>query len=127
MWNILLVAAGGAFGATCRHLFSGAALRLAPGLPDGAATFAINVLGSLLMGLLAGWLAFRVDGGQQWRLLLGTGVLGGFTTFSAFSLEAALMIERRDYAPAAIYIVGSVIVGVVGLFVGLWLARRVFA
>jgi CrcB protein len=96
-------------------------------LPTGAATFAINVLGSLLMGLLAGWLAFRVDGGQQWRLLLGTGVLGGFTTFSTFSLETALMIERRDYVPAAIYVIASVIVGVVGLFVGLWLARRVFA
>jgi CrcB protein len=127
MWNILLVAAGGAFGATCRHLFSGAALRIAPNLPTGASTFAINVLGSLLMGLLAGWLAFRVDGGQQWRLLLGTGVLGGFTTFSTFSLEAALMIERRDYVPAAIYVLTSVVVGVVGLFVGLWLARRVFA
>jgi CrcB protein len=127
MWNILLVAAGGAFGATCRHLFSGATLRIAPNLPTGAATFAINVLGSLLMGLLAGWLAFRVDGGQQWRLLLGTGVLGGFTTFSTFSLETALMIERRDYVPAAIYVIASVIVGVVGLFVGLWLARRVFA
>ena len=126
MLNILLVAAGGAFGASFRHLFSGAALRLlGAGWPYG--TFAINVIGSLLMGVLAGWLAFRGDGGQQWRLLLGTGVLGGFTTFSAFSLEAALMIERREYLPAAAYVVGSAAVAIAALFVGLWLARRVFA
>lgn len=127
MWNIFLVAAGGAFGATCRHLFSGIALRLAPGLPAGSATFAINVVGSLLMGVLAGWLAFRGEGGQHWRLLIGTGVLGGFTTFSTFSLETALMLERRSYGPAAIYVIGSVAIGIAALFLGLWLARRVFA
>ena len=85
------------------------------------------MVGSLLMGVLAGWLAFRGDGGQQLRLLLGTGVLGGFTTFSAFSLETVLMIERREFAPAAVYVIGSVAIGVAALFVGLWLARRVFA
>ncbi len=126
MLNILLVAAGGAFGASFRHLFSGAALRLlGAGWPYG--TFAINVIGSFLMGVLAGWLAFRGDGGQQWRLLLGTGVLGGFTTFSAFSLETALMIERREYLPAAAYVVGSAALAIAALFAGLWLARRVFA
>ena len=125
MLNILLVAAGGAFGATVRHIFSGAALRLiGAGWPYG--TFAINVIGSLLMGVLAGWLAVRGDGGQHWRLLLGTGVLGGFTTFSAFSLETALLIEHRDYVPAAAYVIGSVLIGIAALFGGLWLARRVF-
>ena len=126
MLNLLLVAAGGAFGATLRHLFSGAALRLI-GAAWPYATFTINVVGSLLMGVLAGSLAFRGDGGQQLRLLLGTGVLGGFTTFSAFSLETVQMIERREFAPAAVYVVGSVAIGAAALFVGLWLARRVFA
>ena len=75
MLNILLVAAGGAFGASFRHLFSGAALRLlGAGWPYG--TFAINVIGSFLMGVLAGWLAFRGDGGQQWRLLLALTSVG---------------------------------------------------
>jgi CrcB protein len=126
MFNMLLVAAGGAIGAVARYLVSGPALRLmGPDWPYG--TFAINVVGSFLMGLLAGWLAFRVDGGANWRLFLGTGVLGGFTTFSAYSLETALMIEKKDYVPAAVYSLGSVALGIIGLFAGLWLARRVFA
>lgn len=126
MLNILLVATGGAIGAVMRHLSSSAALRvMGPAWPYG--TFTINVAGSLLMGVLVGWLAFRGEGGTQWRLFLGTGVLGGFTTFSAFSLETALMIERKEFGPAALYSLGSVAVGLVALFVGLWISRRVFA
>jgi CrcB protein len=125
MFNIFLVALGGGIGAASRHLASGAAMKvMGAGWPYG--TFIINILGSVLMGVLAGWLAFRVDGGAQWRLFLGTGVLGGFTTFSAFSLETALMIERREFVPAALYSVGSVAFCVVGLFVGLWVSRRIF-
>lgn len=125
MLNVLLVALGGAFGAVCRHLTGGVALRLmGPDWPYG--TFFINATGSFLMGVLAGWLAFKGEGGMQWRLLLGTGVLGGFTTFSAFSLETALMIERKEFLPAATYSLGSVAVGLVGLFLGLWMSRRVF-
>lgn len=77
------------------------------------------------MGLLVGWLAHR--GGAQaetWRLLIGVGLLGGFTTFSAFSLEVALMIERRQMGLALGYALASVIVAVVALFVGLWIMRR---
>jgi fluoride exporter len=126
MINILLVAAGGAFGAVVRHLTSGLALKaIGPGWPYG--TFFINVSGSLAMGVLAGWLALKGEGGAHWRLLLGVGVLGGYTTFSAFSLDTALMIERREYAPAAAYVFGSVLIGLAGLFVGLWISRRVFS
>lgn len=126
MNSILLVAVGGAIGAVVRFLVSGWVLQAAgPAYPIG--TFIINVVGSLMMGVLAGWLAFRVDGGAAWRVFLGTGVLGGFTTFSAFSLETATLIEKRDFAAAGVYSVGSVIVGVVALFIGLWLSRRVFA
>ncbi len=126
MTNLLLVAAGGALGAAGRYGVSVAAMRaLGPSWPWG--TFAVNVVGSVLIGLLAGWLAFRADGGEPWRLFLGVGVLGGFTTFSAFSLETISMIERKQLAPAAIYVVGSVAVGLAAVFIGLWIARRVFA
>jgi CrcB protein len=91
-------------------------------------TFTVNVVGGLLMGLLAGWLALRGGADQErWRVLLGVGVMGGFTTFSAFSLETALMIERKAYGMAAGYIGLSVAVAISALFVGLYLARRVFA
>lgn len=86
-------------------------------------TLAVNVLGSLLMGLLAGWLARHGSGGETWRLLLGVGLLGGFTTFSAFSLELALMIERGTLGSAALYVGVSVIAGVAALFAGLALMR----
>ncbi len=126
MLNLVLVAIGGAAGACARHLSSTVALRLlGPGWPFG--TFGVNIVGSLLMGLLAGWLAFRGEGGAGWRLFLGTGVLGGFTTFSAFSLETALMVERRQFVLAAGYAAGSVALGLAALFAGLWVARRIFA
>lgn len=126
MQSLLLVAVGGATGAVGRYLLGVQALRwFGPGWPVG--TFAANVLGGFLMGLLAGILAHRGTGGETWRLLLGVGVLGGFTTFSAYSLEVALMIERRAFGPAAAYSLASVVLSVAALFAGLMLARRVFA
>jgi CrcB protein len=126
MQSLLLVAVGGATGAVGRYLLGVQALRwLGPAWPVG--TFIANVLGGFLMGLLAGVLAHRGTGGETWRLLLGVGVLGGFTTFSAYSLEIALMVERRAFGQAASYSLGSVALSVGALFAGLMLARRVFA
>jgi CrcB protein len=84
----------------------------------------VNVSGSLLMGVLAGWLAFRGDVSQAWRLFLITGVLGGYTTFSAFSLDAVLLWERQEPGLAALYVIGSVLFSLLGLIAGLWLARQ---
>ena len=117
----LSVAAGGAVGAWLRFV----AGRLIGANPFPYATLTVNVLGSLAMGLLAGWLARHGESGEPWRLLLGVGVLGGFTTFSAFSLELALMIERGTMAQAATYVALSLLGGVGGLFAGLALARGI--
>ena len=117
----LSVAAGGAVGAWLRFV----AGRLIGANSFPYATLTVNVLGSLAMGLLAGWLARHGESGEPWRLLLGVGVLGGFTTFSAFSLELALMIERGAMAQAATYVALSLLGGVGGLFAGLALARGI--
>jgi CrcB protein len=124
--SLLLVALGGAVGSSMRHLVSLGALRaLGPNWPWG--TMAVNVAGSLAMGALVTWLALRVDGGRDLRLLLGVGMLGGFTTFSAFSLETALMVERREWAAAGLYSVLSVTLCVAAVFAGMMIARRGFA
>lgn len=127
MQTLLLVAGGGATGAVLRYLLGVQAVRaLGHGWPYG--TLLANVLGGLLMGVLVGVLAFRGGADQEkWRLLLGVGALGGFTTFSAFSLEVALMIERREWGGAVGYSLASVVLSVTALFMGLYLMRRVLA
>ena len=122
----LLVAAGGATGAWLRYLASRATLRVIGPVAATAfpwATLLINVSGSFAMGLLAGWLARHGQGGEHWRLLLGVGVLGGFTTFSAFSLELANMAQRGALGLALAYALVSVLAGVLGLFAGLMTMR----
>lgn len=92
-----------------------------------AHTFVINILGSLLMGLIAGWFAERGQETSQVRLFLTTGILGGFTTFSAFSLDAVLLWERQEHLLAAIYVGGSVVGALAGLVLGLWIVRTALA
>lgn len=122
MKHLLLVALGGGIGAAMRHLVSLAALRLlGPGFPWG--TFAVNVAGSFAMGVFIGWLARHVGNLQDVRYFVATGVLGGFTTFSAFSLDTAFLWERGEAGLAAAYVAGSVILSLCAIFAGLWLMR----
>lgn len=115
----LLVALGGGVGAWLRF----AAGRLIGTQTFPWATLSVNLLGSFAMGLLAGWLARHGPGGVPWRLLLGVGVLGGFTTFSAFSLELVELAQRGALGTAASYAALSLAGGVLGLIAGLALAR----
>jgi CrcB protein len=118
-----IVFLGGGLGAALRHGVNLTALRLTgTGFPYG--TLFVNVVGSLAMGLLAGYFAFRGDASQHWRLFLTTGILGGFTTFSAFSLDAALLYERGAVGLAALYVLSSVLLSIAGLFAGLYLVRH---
>jgi len=111
---------GGALGAGARHLTGRATLALfGPGLPVG--TLAVNLLGGLLMGVLAGVLA-RNGSSEAWRLFLGVGVLGGFTTFSAFSLDAVLLVQRGQAGVAAGYVLASVAGAIAALALGLRIA-----
>jgi CrcB protein len=106
-----------------RHLVNLTCARcLGPGFPWG--TFIINITGSTVMGLIAGYLAFKGEASQPWRLFLMTGILGGYTTFSAYSLDAALLYERGALGLAALYVIGSVVLSIAGLFAGLALVRH---
>lgn len=119
---LFLVMVGGAIGAGFRYHIGSVALRqLGPGLPFG--TWIVNLLGGLLMGVLAGVVARAPIEGEPLRLLLGVGVLGGFTTFSAFSLETFNMLTRGDYMVATAYAVSSVAGSILMLFLGLGLVR----
>jgi CrcB protein len=118
----LIVFIGAGIGGAVRHGVNVAATRqFGFGFPFG--TLIVNIVGSFAMGLLAGYFAFRPGINQHMRLFLTTGILGGFTTFSAFSLDTALLVERHSYGLAAGYVVGSVAAGLSALFLGLALFR----
>jgi len=123
MMNFLTVALGGAIGAAARYGLGLAMVRtFGAGFPIG--TLMANVLGGLLMGLLMGWLLREApDGANTIRLFAGVGVLGGFTTFSAFSLEAMRMIEAKTFGVFFAYVGASVILAIAAVALGLFLMR----
>ena len=123
MLPLLYVMVGGAVGSGARYLTGSAVTALlGPDYPFG--TLAVNIVGGLLMGVLVGVLA-RNSASETWRLLLAVGVLGGFTTFSALSLEVVTMIERGAFGVALGYVLVSVIGSVAALFAGLSAVRAV--
>ena len=119
----LIVFFGGGLGAALRHgvnIWVGRAI----GTAFPYATMIENVTGSLVMGILAAYFAFKGDATQHWRLFLTTGILGGYTTFSAYSLDVALLYERGELGLAALYATASVVLSIAGLFAGLALVRN---
>jgi CrcB protein len=119
----LLVFLGGGLGAAARHWVNRTAMNLAgPDYPAG--TLVVNITGSIAMGMLAAWFAFRGETTTAAeRLFLTTGVLGGFTTFSAFALDTTVMWERHDWAAAIIYAGSSVFLSIAGLIAGMFIVR----
>ncbi|MGR3573033.1 fluoride efflux transporter CrcB [Brevirhabdus sp.] len=122
IWTLLQVGIGGALGAMARYLTGVATIRgFGPGFPWG--TLTVNILGSFLMGALV--VALAIKGGTRFSPLLMTGLLGGFTTFSAFSLDAITMWERGQAALAGIYVLASVTLSLIAIGAGLMMARSV--
>jgi CrcB protein len=123
MINYAIVFIGAGIGGALRHGVNLAAFRyIGPGL--GYGTLIVNIVGSFLMGALAAYFAFKGQGTQHWRLFMTTGILGGFTTFSAFSLDAALLYERGEIGTAALYVAASVVLSIAALFAGLFIVRQ---
>jgi fluoride exporter len=122
MNNLLLVAAGGAMGASARHLVGVFTLRaFGSNFPVG--TMVVNIVGCLAMGIIAGLFALKLQAPEPVRLLLTTGFLGGFTTFSAFALDFTVLWDRGEIALAIGYVAVSVLVSLGALAMGLWLVR----
>ncbi len=125
MLNIALVATGGAIGSVFRYLVGVWSVRLAgPNFPWG--TLAVNVVGSFMIGLLVELVARRLNASMEMRLFLVSGVLGGFTTFSSFALDAASLLERGATGLSIVYVLASLIVSIAAVFAGLALGRNLF-
>jgi fluoride exporter len=126
MLGYLVVFIGAGVGGMMRHGVNIGTERLI-GTHFPWATLLINISGSLTMGLVAGWFALKGGATGHLRLFLATGILGGFTTFSTFSLDTVLLWERHEHLMAALYVGGSFVGGVAGLVLSLWLMRTVLA
>jgi CrcB protein len=118
----LWIALGGALGAALRHFLNIAIARVA-GFDFPWHTMLINISGSLVMGMLISFMALRWNVSSELRAFLTTGVLGGYTTFSAFSLDFAVLVERKTYVLAGAYVAGSVVLSLMAVFVGMAIAR----
>ena len=124
MMTYLWVALGGAIGASARYGVGVQATKLLGfGFPWG--TLTVNIVGSFLMGVLIELMALKFSVSQDMRAFLTVGILGGFTTFSAFSLDFAVLVERKEMMLAGLYAAGSVGLSIAALFAGLWLMRTV--
>ncbi len=121
---LLAVAVGGGLGSLLRYFVAGAIQSAAwPGYPWGI--FIVNITGGLAMGIIVEMAALKMSMTPEVRAFLTVGVLGGYTTFSTYSLDSVLLIQRGAYASAAAYIVGSVVLSILALFAGLWLVRAI--
>ena len=126
-WGVVAtVALGGALGSVNRYMVAGAVQPgWWPGFPFGI--FVVNITGGLVMGLITAMAALKLNLSAEMRAFLTTGILGGYTTFSTFSLDSAMLIERGAYAQATAYVVGSTTLSILALFAGLWLIRAIYA
>jgi CrcB protein len=126
MVGYVVVFVGAGLGGMLRHFMNILVARFA-GTHFPMHTLVINVTGSMVMGMIAAWFAIKGGAASHTRLFLATGILGGYTTFSAFSLDAVLLWERHDYLLAAYYVGGSVVLSLLGLAAGLWVMRTALA
>jgi CrcB protein len=123
---LAMVGLGGAIGSIARYLIAGWVQPASwSGFPYGI--FIVNVTGGFIMGILTEAMALKFHVSPELRVFLTTGILGGYTTFSTFSLEAGLLIERHAYSQAVFYIAGSALLSVAALFAGFWMVRAIYA
>ena len=125
MGTVLAVGVGGGLGALARYYIAGWVQ------PAGAAfnwgIFVVNITGGLLMGMIVEAGALKLNLSPELRSFLTVGILGGYTTFSTFSLDSVLLLQRGEYAQAAFYVIGSVALSILALFAGLWIVRSLYA
>ena len=125
MGTVLAVGVGGGIGALARYYIAGAIQSAGTAFPWGI--FVVNISGGLLMGMIVEASALKLNLSPELRAFLTVGILGGYTTFSTFSLDSALLLQKGEYALAAFYMIGSVVLSVLALFAGLWLVRAFYA
>jgi CrcB protein len=125
MGTIFAVGVGGGLGALARYYIAGWVQ------PAGVAfnwgIFVVNITGGLLMGMIVEASALKLNLSPDLRAFLTVGILGGYTTFSTFSLDSALLLQRGEYGQAAFYVIGSVVLSILALFAGLWIVRTLYA